>query len=275
VPAKAQSFKQVSLVAPLPLPPGYTPGAARSQSVVLRLLQITMTKPTSPPIINGIPVPYTATYDELCENLKTPGPLAWASCIALSHQGTSVSLSKLIELSQSPDWRFRRSAIEAMAYHPQAGIAVETIGKALSDPSQYVIRVACETVAKLKLDALHEDVSKLLKSANADIRQEAVRTLSEIWRMGDFDRVYNLFVLDKIQKVRNAASWTLRAHATEDNWLKLFRVWQQDSFIRHRKWACELATIFGANRVKEELENLASDKDGHVRKAAIKALGLS
>ena len=234
-----------------------------------------MAKPTSPSIVNGIPVPYTATYDELCEYLKTPGPLVWASCIALSHQGTSVSLSKLVELSQSSDWRFRRSAIEAIAYHPQAENAVEIIGKALSDPSQHVIRTACEIVAKLKLDALHDNVLALLKSDNQDTRQEAVKTLSEIWRMDDFDKVYNLFMLDKIQKVRNAAAWTLHAHATEDNWLKLFGVWQQDSFIRHRKWACELATIFGADRVKEELEKLASDKDGHVRKAAIKALGRS
>lgn len=234
-----------------------------------------MTEPILPSIVNGTPIHYGTSYDELCEYLKTPGPLAWASFHALSHLGTSVSLKKLIELSQSSDWRFRRSAVDAIAYHPQAAEAIETIDKALSDSSEYVVRVACEVVAKLKFVVLHDNVLHLLTSHNPSTREYAVKTLSEIWQMDDFDKVYNLFKTDEIQEVRNAAAWTLRAHATDDNWRKLFEAWWQDSLVRHRKWSCELASIFGVNQVKKELENLAFDKDGHVRKAAIKALELS
>ncbi|MFZ5879219.1 MAG: HEAT repeat domain-containing protein [Chloroflexota bacterium] len=231
-----------------------------------------MTKPTQPSLINGISIHYGTSYDELCEYLKTPGPLAWASFRALSHLGTSVSLKKLIELSQSDDWRFRRSAVEAIAYHPYAGESVETIGKALSDPSEYVVRAACEVIAKLKFATLHDNVLYLLTSNNPKTREYAVKTLSEIWQMKDFDKVYSIFVTDKIQEVRNAAAWALHGHATNDNWLKLFEVWWQDSLVRHRKWSCELASAFGVSQVKKELEKLTFDKDGHVRKAAIKAL---
>ena len=231
-----------------------------------------MTKPIHPSTVNGAPIHYGTSYDELCEYLKTPGALAWASFRALSHLGTSASLKKLIELSQSSDWRFRRSAIDAIAYHPEAEEAIETIGKALSDSAEYVVRVACEVVAKLKFVVLHDNVLHLLTSNNPNTREYAVKTLSEIWQTDDFDKVYNLFATDKIQEVRNAAAWTLRAHVTEDNWLKLFEVWWQDTLVRHRKWSCELASAFDVNQVKKELENLAFDKDGHVRKAAIKAL---
>ena len=238
---------------------------------MLHRLNIAMTKPIQLFTINGTTIRDDTSYDELCAYLLAPGPLAWAACKALGHLGTSASLKKLIELSQSADWRFRRSAIDAIAYHPQAEDAFETIGKALSDSSQYVARIACEVVAKAKLSALHDSIADLLASNNPDIRQEAARTLGEIWQADDFDKVYNLFVLDKIEKVSNAAAWTLRAHATNDNWLKLFRAWWQDPLIRHRKWACDLASIFGTSQVEKEIENSASDKDGHVRKAAIKA----
>ena len=231
-----------------------------------------MTEPIHPSTVNGTPIHYGTSYDELCEYLKTPGPLAWASFRALSHLGTSVSLKKLIELSQSSDWRFRRSAVDAIAYHPQAEEAIETISIALSDSSEQVVRVACEVVAKLKFIALHDNVLHLLPSNDPSTRKYAVKTLSEIWQTDDFDKVYSIFTTDKIQEVRNAAAWTLRDHATNTNWLKLFEAWWQDSLVRHRKWSCELASTFGVSQVKKELENLAFDKDGHVRKAAIKAL---
>jgi HEAT repeat protein len=225
-----------------------------------------------PSQVNGIAIPYAATYDELCEYLKTPDALAWAACIALGHLETSDALTKLIELSQSSDWRFRRIAIDALAYDLQAKKAIEPLRAALRDSSPYVIRTACKTIAKIKLVELHDNVVALLKSNDPATRQSAVKALDEIWQVTDFDEAFGLLLSDKVAKVRNEAAWTLRAHATNENWMKLFEVWWQDSVIRHRKWACELALMFDAHKVKNELEQLSSDKDGHVRKAALKAL---
>jgi HEAT repeat protein len=225
-----------------------------------------------PTQVNGVRIPYAATYDELGEYLKTPGSLAWAACIALGRLGTSDALTKLVELSKSSDWRFRRSAIEGFAYHPQAGKVPEPLRAALKDSSPYVVRTACETIAKIKSVELHDDVLVLLKSSNPAIRQSAVRALKSLWRVTDFDEVFDLFLSDKVAKVRNEAARTLRSHVTSETWMKLFGDWWQNSVIRHRKWACELASMFDAQKVKKELEALSSDTDGHVRKAALKAL---
>jgi hypothetical protein len=145
----------------------------------------------------------------------------------------------------------------------------------LKDTSPYVVRTACETLAKIKLDELHDDLIDLLKSRNPAIRQSAVKALNKIWRVTSFDEVFDLFLADKVVKVKNEAAWTLRTHATNENWLKLFEAWWQDSVIRHRKWACELALMFDVHQVEKELQELSRDTDGHVRKAARKALANS
>ena len=249
------------------------PSCALSQKQ--RQYVIVMSDQKYPTRINGITVLYTAAYDELCEYLKTPEPLAWAACIALGRLGTSESLTKLVELSQSSDWRFRRSAIEALAYHPQAGKATEPLRAALNDSSPYVIRTACNTIAQIRLAELHDDVIILLKSNNPATRQSAVKALKDLWHLTDFDEIFALFLSDKVAEVRIETAWTLRTHATDENWGKLFEVWRQDSVIRHRKWACELTLIFGSDKVKKELEELSRDKNGHVRNAAMKALANS
>ena len=213
-----------------------------------------------------------ATYDELCENLKTPGPLAWASFIALSLLGTDISILKLIELSQSPDWRFRRSAIEAMAYHPQVEKAIGTIHRALEDSSHYVISAALQSIARIRIQSFHDDVVDLLKSTTPSIKVDAIATLSEIWRIEDFEIIYNIFLSEKNEKIRNTVAWILRVHVTENNWYKLFDIWWKDPYKHCRTWSCELASTFGIKGVEKQLLTLTSDEDGHVRKAARKAL---
>jgi HEAT repeat protein len=225
-----------------------------------------------PSTVNGVPVPFMATYDELCENLKTSGPLAWASFIALSLLGTDLSILKLIELSQSSDWRFRRSAIEAMAYLPQVEKAIGSIHRALEDSSNYVIRAALQLIARKRIQSLHDDVVDLLKSSAPNIRVEAIATLSEIWRIEDFEIVYSIFLSEKNEKIRIASAWILRAHVSENNWYRLFDIWWQDPYNHSRTWACELASTFGIKGVEKQLLTLTSDEDGHVRKAACKAL---
>ena len=139
---------------------------------------------------NGTPVPYTATFEELSMNVETPGPLAWASCIALGHMENSAALQKLVELAKSADWRYRRSAIEAVAYHSQEKTAIGTIQIALHDSSSYVVRSACQTVGTLHLLEAHNDVLALLESQEPYTREIAVGSLSEIWQLSDFDTVY-------------------------------------------------------------------------------------
>lgn len=222
--------------------------------------------------INGIPIPYTTPPEELVQILDTPGPKAWAAFVALGYNPSLSALQILIKFASSDDWRFRRSAIEAIAYHPHAKLALHTISNALHDTSIYVVRAACATVKELKLTEVHDEILELLKSKYPTIRQVAIATLGSIWQPVDFDQIFTLFVNEPDVHVRRDAAWVLRDHATKGNWVYLFNAWHQDQLHRHRVWACELAVEFGISEVQMELEALCSDENGHVRKAACKAL---
>jgi hypothetical protein len=99
---------------------------------------------------------------------------------------------------------------------------------------------------------------------------QSLEKLVELTKNADW-RYRRIFLTDKVETVKRAASWALKSHATQENWQKLFMVWHVDPLSRHRRWACELAQAFEADSVKKELELLRLDKDGHVRKAAARA----
>jgi HEAT repeat protein len=73
-------------------------------------------------------------------------------------------------------------------------------------------------------------------------------------------------------QVRKEAAWTLRANTSSGNWRALFQAWRSHRLARHRVWACEVAGAFGDTNIEPELVPLAGDEDGHVRKAAARAL---
>lgn len=62
--------------------------------------------------------------------------------------------------------------------------------------------------------------------------------------------------------VRRAAAWTLRSTASASTWRQLFSLWHEDALPRHRTWACELAALYAASDVLEDLAGLTHDIDG-------------
>jgi hypothetical protein len=77
-------------------------------------------------------------------------------------------------------------AIEIIGHHSQ-GLALRgAVLKALGDHSDYVVRTACEAVARWELIEAHERVVALLANASAVTRQAAIRTLDAIWLDSDF-----------------------------------------------------------------------------------------
>jgi HEAT repeat protein len=95
-----------------------------------------------------------------------------------------------------------------------------------------------------------------------------------LWLDSDFEPVFKIHITDKNGNVRTQAAWTLRRNVAQGNWKTLFEVWQKDEMSRHRVWACELAAQFGTVSNLSVLKKLSDDKDGHVRKAAKKAIGI-
>ncbi len=61
---------------------------------------------------------------------------------------------------------------------------------------------------------------------------------------------------------------------SDSNWRLLFDTWRREHPPRHRVWACELAGTYGSSEILPYLAQLAADGDGHVSKAAGRAIGI-
>jgi len=181
------------------------------------------------------------------------------------------ALMVLREACANSDHFIRRTAIEIIGRHPGGQALRAIVLKALADPSEYVVRTACEVVAHWRCDPAHDAVTALLRDPAHATRRSAIRAISAIWRELDFQPVFRIYTSDPDRPVRREAAWTLRERVTASDWLQLFEAFRKDDPPRHRVWACELAGKFGDSTVTSSLETLLSDCDGHVRTAAATA----
>ncbi len=184
----------------------------------------------------------------------------------------AASLKALANAAGFEDQFERRAAIEAIGLHRQGRELRSTILRALCDPFEYVVRTACEVVARWELQEAHEPVAALLANPSKATRQTAIRTLGTIWVDADFPMMFRIYNNASENEVRREAAWVLRQRATSTNWRTLFDAFQVDELARHRQWACELAETFAGSDILPMLSHLTSDVDGHVRKAAAQAI---
>jgi HEAT repeat protein len=214
------------------------------------------------------------TVTALARALNPPGLRAWAACKTLGRMKSAEALSQLIQLTGHPDWRYRRAAIEAIGTHALSknGTAAERILAALTDTSLHVVKTACESAANLKLLEAHDLIAGLLSAEDYSVRESAVRALSELWRETDLARLLDVYRRDRSEEVRRQAAFTLWNNASTSSWRTLFDAFRIDGLHRHRVWACELVSKFGDRQDKESIRALLHDENGHVRKAAAKAL---
>jgi HEAT repeat protein len=89
--------------------------------------------------------------------------------LALGYHPDSEAYTVLIQLLSSPDWRYRRAALEAIAHHTLANTNLEQIIQRLHDPSVYVVRTACEIACD---DGAKETGTHLLALSGARRRTE-------------------------------------------------------------------------------------------------------
>ncbi len=227
-----------------------------------------------PEFFNGVPIPYGASVAQLLGMIESSGPEKWAAIVALAHCDADEALHLLANLAQSSDTYTRRAAIVAIGRHARGHVLGQLVCKRLEDSSEYVAWAACEAAAALKLRAAHGGIQNLLKHRSQALRLAAVQALAVLWRNSDFSKVFQLMQSDPADKVRKEAAWTLRKRARRSNWRLLFDTWRREHPPRHRVWACELAETFGASEILPFLAQLAADRDGHVRKAAGRAIDI-
>jgi HEAT repeat protein len=198
-----------------------------------------------PESLNGEPIPYDLPIEELRRQLQAAGPHAWATVEALGYHTSPDAFTILLQLLNSSDWRYRRSALEAIVHHPLVNTRQEKICQLLNDPSVYVIRTACEVVGKIKAEHGLPQLKNLLSSTDPETRIAVIRAFPYLWEPGLFDRVLEVFLTDPSDLVKKAAAWVLMGAADETNWERLFDIWKKDQLARHRKWACQLAKRYG------------------------------
>jgi len=196
---------------------------------------------------------------------------AWIASIALGYNPSDDALKILIQGLKSQSADLRRAAAEAIKHHPNGKRAGSDLVKLLEDSSDIVTRAACESLAALLYAEAHDDILPLLDSPDPMTREAGVRAIAGLWKSSDFDGLLMLHEKDKSLRVRDACAWALRDHASADTWKQLFNRWKGHSVARYRTWACGLAEDYGDGSSLAALEQLAQDKDGHVRKAATRA----
>ena len=102
------------------------------------------------------------------------------------------ALKALAEAATVKDQFIRRTAVEVIGRHPQGRELHTIILSALGDPSEYVVRTACEVVAQWELHEAHELVVALLANASKATRQTAISTLGTIWADADFPLIFRI-----------------------------------------------------------------------------------
>jgi HEAT repeat protein len=227
---------------------------------------------SSPPIWNGLPIPYAAPIAELREAVEEHGPKAWAAIRALVEKPDTEALETLVELSKASDPYVRRAAVEGIGIHRSGQMAFEVVCQALHDRDTVVVRSAVEAAANLHLQPAHERVAGLVTASEQNTQLAALRALEVLWQSSDFEAVFDRYLNDLSGSVRKQAAWTLHKNIGAERWERIFSIWSRDELPRHRTWACQLAGRFGSTAVLSALDQLRADPDGHVRRAAEHAL---
>jgi HEAT repeat protein len=227
-----------------------------------------------PQQINGTPILYDAPLEILLEQIKSHSAKTGPAFVALSAHSSEKSLEGLVSAAKGKDADFRRAAVEAIAGHALGVTQAKLICDLFQDSDEIVVRAVCRAAADLKLSESHNQILALLNSRNPKTREVAIEALDKVWLDSDFEQIFKIHTTDKNSNVRTQAAWTLRRNVTRRNWETLFEAWQKDKMSRHRVWACELAAQFGSVSNLSALKKLSDDQDGHVRKAAKKAIGI-
>jgi len=195
------------------------------------------------------------------------GDELWGIARALGEDSSSECLKGLAILAQSDDIDRRRAALYALGKNEKGAVMRDVVLAAFGDPAFQVVWAAVEAAAGLQIVEANERIVQLLEKPNP-VRRAAVAALRHIWHPSNFEPTLNVFRKSRKDQTRKEAAWTLRQHASSENWSILFDEWKDDEVPRHRIWACQLAAMHGGRSVTRQVANLSQDSDGHVRAAA-------
>jgi HEAT repeat protein len=227
--------------------------------------------PRRPETYNG-PVPYGQPLQQLVETLRTgPPSKRWNAVFALADHSDPTCLGVLRCLFESPDIDLRSAIVFIIGEHANGQTERGVVLDALNDESELVVRTACEVVSKLRLQEANKCLISLLDGSPA-VQHAALNALGHVWLPINFQAAFWVYRHPPNDDNRKTAASILYENADSKSWSELFECFRSDDPPRHRTWACELAGVFGDMDIAHEIQTLCFDTDGHVRKAASRAL---
>ncbi len=148
----------------------------------------------------------------------------------------------------------------------------EVLITALKHENDGVFRTACETARDLKFCSAAELIVKGLDSQSIGKIRSSLHGLEYAWSDECFDSVFQLYKNHISIEVRKSAGYPLKINASNFNWSKIFEAFSKDKIDRHRVWAGKIAYKYGDHSVIDALQKLVTDKNGHVRWHAKRAI---
>jgi HEAT repeat protein len=225
-----------------------------------------------PTEINRVTVPYGRSAVELRSLVMAATTERWAAIAALAHSSDARALEFLGELASFPDPHVRGRVLEWIGKRPDGAELAHAILERFRDPSVVVVRTAALVAGELAISEARTEVLALLKNNSPTTREASLEALKKLWQPSDFETIVAMFKRERVEKVRRTAAWTLYATRSADRASALVELWRADSLPRHRVWACQIAEEFPQLHFRADIVHLAEDLDGHVRKAARRAL---
>lgn len=225
-----------------------------------------------PADIDGVTVPYGRSALELHSIVAAGTAERWAAVVALAHSSDPRAMACLGDLASFSEPYVRRFVVQWIGRCPYGAKLIHLVVERLRDPSGIVVRTAAQVAGELALSEAHTDVIALLKDTSPATRQAGLVALQKLWQEADFETVVEVFKTDASEEVRRTAGWTLRETWSANRAPVLVELWRADPLPRHRVWACQIVTEFPHGQLHQRIACLAEDPDGHVRKAARRAL---
>jgi HEAT repeat protein len=224
-----------------------------------------------PDQLNGRPVPYGTAVDELARLLRDP-ELAGAAALALARDGSQASLEALLLLLRDtgPDWRGRRLAVATLGEHPLGGQLAADVLRLLHDPNPHVVWAASTSAGYLGLTEAVPHFLEAIHDPDQFVSSGAYNALVVLRWPGDIEQLLGMYGTANYE-TRKKLGVMIGCRFCPKVWREVYEAYRLSDVAQHREHAARMAHEFGGAERLRELELLANDRDGHVRRAACRA----
>jgi hypothetical protein len=218
---------------------------------------------------NCVPIPYWESTKELVSHIDNNDKYIWASFEALAKNGQYDGIKALIKYAFSMDGYIRKKALLAIRKHKMRNEAKEVLLNAYNDENEYILNDALHDVETILDFNLYSIVLNHCYSNNEIIAASAIKAFEVFNRPGDYEKIRAIFKNDIRTNVHYQAIYYLINCVTEEKVEDVLDILINENTKEFKILICELMEKYPIID-HAYLVVLENDKDGHVRKRAMK-----